>query len=69
MQTNDNEIVTAYQVRAKRTVDMSPQTVAQLHEAMMGVVNGATGTAHQAGVDNVAVAGKTGTAARESARQ
>lgn len=62
VQTIDNEIVTAYQVRAKRTVDMSPSTVAQLHEAMMGVVNAPTGTAHQAGLDNVAVAGKTGTA-------
>lgn len=62
VQTIDNEIVTAYQVRAKRTVDMSPQTVAQLHEAMTGVVNASTGTAHQAGLDNVAVAGKTGTA-------
>lgn len=62
VQTIDNEIVTAYQVRAKRTVDMSPSTVAQLHEAMTGVVNAPTGTAHQAGLDNVAVAGKTGTA-------
>jgi penicillin-binding protein 2 len=62
VQTIDNEIVTAYQVRAKRTIDMSPQTIAQLHQAMTGVVNGPTGTAHQAGVDNVAVAGKTGTA-------
>ena len=62
VQTIDNEIVTAYQVRAKRTVNMSPQTVAQLHEAMMDVVSAPTGTAHQAGLDNVAVAGKTGTA-------
>ncbi|CAN5529469.1 penicillin-binding protein 2 [soil metagenome] len=62
VQTVDNEIVTAYQVRAKRTVDMSPQTVAQLHEAMVDVVTAPAGTAHQAALDNVAVAGKTGTA-------
>jgi penicillin-binding protein 2 len=62
VQTLDNQIVTAYQVREKRTLNLSPQTIAQLHEAMMGVVNGATGTAHQAEIENVPVAGKTGTA-------
>ena len=62
VQTLDNEIVTAYQVREKRTINASPQTMALLHEAMMDVVNAPTGTAHQAGLDNVAVAGKTGTA-------
>lgn len=62
VQTVENEIVTAYQVRAKRTVDMSPQTIAQLHEAMVDVVSAPTGTAHQAGLSNVTVAGKTGTA-------
>ncbi len=62
VQTLSNEIVTAYQVREKRTIDASARTIAQLHEAMMDVVSAPTGTAHQAGVDNVAVAGKTGTA-------
>ncbi len=62
VQTLDNEIVSAYQVREKRALDISPSTMDQLHEAMANVVSGATGTAHQAGVDNVQVAGKTGTA-------
>jgi penicillin-binding protein 2 len=62
VQTLDNEIVTAYQVREKRTMNASPRTIAQLHEAMTNVVNSPAGTAHQAGVDNVVVAGKTGTA-------
>ncbi len=62
VQTLDNEIVTAYQRRVKRELDISPRTMEQLHEAMIGVVNGATGTAHQAGLENVEVAGKTGTA-------
>ncbi|MDQ6625302.1 MAG: penicillin-binding transpeptidase domain-containing protein, partial [Verrucomicrobiota bacterium] len=62
VQTVDNVIVTAYQVREKRTLAISPSTIEQLHEAMMGVVNGPTGTAHQAALDNVAMAGKTGTA-------
>ncbi len=62
VQTLDNEIVTAYQKRVKRELNISPHTLEQLHEAMVGVVNGAMGTAHQAGLDNVEVAGKTGTA-------
>jgi penicillin-binding protein 2 len=62
VQTLDNEIVSAYQVREKRALDISASTMEQLHEAMANVVSGPTGTAHQAGVDNVQVAGKTGTA-------
>jgi penicillin-binding protein 2 len=62
VQNLNNEIVTAYQVRAKKTLDVSPTTMEQLHTGMMEVVNGAGGTAHQASLDNVEVAGKTGTA-------
>ncbi|MEO5720940.1 MAG: penicillin-binding protein 2 [Chthoniobacterales bacterium] len=62
VQTLDNEIVTAYQVREKRSINASSRTIAQLHEAMQDVVSAGAGTAHQAAVDNVAVAGKTGTA-------
>ncbi len=62
VQTLDNEIVTAYQVREKRTINASAQTIALMHEAMKDVVNAPAGTAHQAGLDNVEVAGKTGTA-------
>ena len=62
VQTLDNEIVTAYQVREKRTINASARTIEQLREAMTDVVSAPTGTAHQAGLDNIAVAGKTGTA-------
>jgi len=62
VQTFDNQIVTAYQVRAKRTLDISSETLDQLRTGMIDVVNGAGGTAHQASLDNVEVAGKTGTA-------
>ena len=61
-QTFDNQIVTAYQVRAKRTLDMSPETLEQVRTGMIDVVNGGSGTAHQASLENVEVAGKTGTA-------
>jgi penicillin-binding protein 2 len=62
VQTFDNQIVTAYQVRAKRTLDLSSETRDQLRTGMINVVNGSGGTAHQASLDNVEVAGKTGTA-------
>jgi penicillin-binding protein 2 len=62
VQTIDNEIVSAYQVREKRTLDVSPSTMEQLRTGMINVVNGPAGTAHQASLDNIEVAGKTGTA-------
>jgi penicillin-binding protein 2 len=62
VQTFDNQIVTAYQVRAKRTLEFSSDTLNQLHTGMMNVVNGSGGTAHQASLDKVEIAGKTGTA-------
>src|SRR5436305_1006444 len=62
VQTFDNQVVTAYQVRAKRTLDLSSETLDELRTGMIDVVNGAGGTAHQASLDNVDVAGKTGTA-------
>jgi penicillin-binding protein 2 len=62
VQTFDNQIVTAYQVRAKRTLNLSSETLDELHTGMTEVVNGAGGTAHQASLDNAEVAGKTGTA-------
>ena len=62
VQTLDNEIVSAYQVRAKRTIDLSPETMDQLRTGLVDAVNGPAGTAHSASLDNVEVAGKTGTA-------
>src|SRR5207237_9334692 len=48
VQTFDNQIVTAYQVRAKRTLNLSSETLDELHTGMVDVVNGAVGTAHHA---------------------
>src|SRR4030095_9361610 len=62
VQTFDNQIVSAYQVRAKRTLNLSSETLDELHSGMIDVVNGAGGTAHQASLDNAEGAGKTGTA-------
>jgi penicillin-binding protein 2 len=62
VQTVSNEIVAAYSVRAKKTIDASPMVMEQIHTAMVDVVNAPAGTAHQASLDKVSVAGKTGTA-------
>jgi penicillin-binding protein 2 len=62
VQSLDNEIVSAYQVREKRTLGVSSQTMDELRTGMIDVVNGPGGTAHEAQLDNVEVAGKTGTA-------
>src|SRR6266496_83860 len=48
VQTFDGQIATAYQVRAKRTLDFSSETLDQLRTGMFDVVNGGGGTAHQA---------------------
>ncbi len=62
VQTVGNEIVAAYAVRVKKTIDASPETMKDVHTAMVDAVNAPTGTAHQASLDDVSVAGKTGTA-------
>jgi penicillin-binding protein 2 len=62
VQSAENEILSAYQVREKRTLDVSSGTLDELRTGMIEVVNGAGGTAHEAELNNVEVAGKTGTA-------
>jgi penicillin-binding protein 2 len=62
VQSIDNEIVSAYQVRAKKTINVSADTMEQLRTGMIEAVNAPAGTAHAASLDNVEVAGKTGTA-------
>jgi penicillin-binding protein 2 len=62
VQSINHEIVTAYEEREKRTVDVSGDTMNQIREGMIDVVNGANGTGHEAQLDSVEVAGKTGTA-------
>jgi penicillin-binding protein 2 len=62
VQTVDNEIVTAFQVREKKTLGASADTLEQLRVGLVNAVSGPAGTAHQASLESVAVAGKTGTA-------
>ncbi|MEP7071247.1 MAG: penicillin-binding protein 2 [Verrucomicrobiota bacterium] len=62
VQSVDGGIVTAYNVRAKRSLNLSDSTLGQLRTGLIDAVNGGAGTAHAASLDNVTMAGKTGTA-------
>ena len=62
VQSVDQQIVTAYELREKRTLDASEATMDEVRQGMIDVVNGPNGTGHEAELDNVEVAGKTGTA-------
>src|SRR6184192_2150726 len=53
VQTFDNEIVTAYQVREKRALNVSAATMEQIRTGMIEVVNGSNGTGHEAQLDGV----------------
>ncbi len=62
VQSIDSQIVTAYEVGARGTLDIDPKTLAELKKAMVAVVSSSMGTAGKAGVNGIDVAGKTGTA-------
>jgi|GEM_PF-150048 len=62
VQSIENQIITAYDVRAKSELNIAPTHMAELKKAMVDVVTGGSGTAHKAAVENVQMAGKTGTA-------
>src|SRR5437588_8404724 len=58
----DHEIVPAYELREKRSPEVSAKTMEEVRAGMIEVVNGANGTGHEAQLEGVEVAGKTGTA-------
>ena len=62
VQSLDQKIVTAYQEREKRTLDVSEMTMDEVRKGMIDVVNGPNGTGHEGQLEGVEVAGKTGTA-------
>lgn len=62
IQTPDNKVVNAYGVRAKGKIEIRPDVLASLKKGMVSVVSSRAGTAGQASVSGIEVAGKTGTA-------
>src|SRR5204862_52651 len=62
VQSVDHEILTAYELREKRSLGVSAATMEEVRTGMIEVVNGSNGTGHEAQLDGVEVAGKTGTA-------
>ncbi len=62
VQSLDSQIVNAYEVRAKEFLEIPASTMSELKEGLVGVVHAGLGTAAQARVPGIKVAGKTGTA-------
>jgi penicillin-binding protein 2 len=62
VQTLSGEVVYTYSPRAKDLLKLGPVTREELKEGMLGAVNSKNGTGGSAGLDNIKVAGKTGTA-------
>jgi penicillin-binding protein 2 len=62
VQTLSGEVVYTYSPRAKDLLKLGPVTREELKEGMIEAVNSKSGTGGSAGLDNVKVAGKTGTA-------
>jgi penicillin-binding protein 2 len=62
IEDSSGHVVEERKPQVRRTVPMSPDTVARLHAALTGVVNDPHGTAYRARSQLVKVAGKTGTA-------
>lgn len=62
VQSIDNKVVAAYPDRIREQIPVSPEVREELRRALVGVTSDGLGTAHQAAVKGIEVAGKTGTA-------
>ena len=62
VQTYNNQIVTAYDVTPKELLGIDPKIMAAVKRGMIAVVSSPQGTAGKAAIEEVQIAGKTGTA-------
>jgi penicillin-binding protein 2 len=62
VQSIDNKVIAAYPDRIREEITVSPDVREELRRGLVGVTSDAMGTAHQAAVKGIEVAGKTGTA-------
>jgi penicillin-binding protein 2 len=62
IQSLDNKVVAAFPDRVRDELNIKPEFMAQIREALVDVTESGNGTAHRAQVEGIHVAGKTGTA-------
>ena len=62
VQTYNNQVVMAYDVAAKEMLGIDPKIMAAVKKGMIAVVSSPSGTAGKAAIEEVQIAGKTGTA-------
>ncbi|MCA9669263.1 MAG: penicillin-binding protein 2 [Myxococcales bacterium] len=62
IETSDGMLVQGFAPRLRRQIKLKPETLRRVREALAAVVAHRDGTAHKARLDNIEVAGKTGTA-------
>lgn len=62
IQTLDNQVVNAYPDRIRGNLEIPPDIYNALETALINATEGSNGTAHQAQIPGIKVAGKTGTA-------
>ncbi len=62
VQTYNNQIVTAYEIAVKENLGIDPKILDAVRRGMVAAVESPAGTGGQAAIDEVQIAGKTGTA-------
>ena len=62
IETSDGTVVQDFPPRVRRIVDLPPDRLKMIQDALRGVVEEREGTAHQEALEGVDMAGKTGTA-------
>jgi penicillin-binding protein 2 len=62
VQTYNSQIVTAYETETREDLGIDPKIMAAVKKGMINVVQSPSGTAGKAAIDEVQIAGKTGTA-------
>ena len=62
VESPDGKVLEEFAPRVRRELAVSPETLAIVRQALVGVVNESKGTAYKARPKDIEVAGKTGTA-------
>jgi penicillin-binding protein 2 len=62
VESPDGQTVEEFPPRVRREISVSPETLAIVRQALVGVVNESKGTAYKSRAKDIEVAGKTGTA-------